>query len=95
MVKTLAILVIILGVVSIAIGGVFVGQGFAKNDLIVTAMQQEQIFQRFYQGERGPRQSSASVGLGLAFCKLAVEAHGGRIFVDANEPRGSVFTVEI
>ena len=43
MVKSLAILVIILGVVSIAIGGVFVGQGFAKNDLLVTAMQQEQI----------------------------------------------------
>jgi two-component system sensor histidine kinase/response regulator len=35
------------------------------------------------------------VGLGLAFCKMAVEAHGGRIFVDANEPKGSVFTVEI
>jgi len=35
------------------------------------------------------------VGLGLAFCKLAVEAHGGRISVRANEPRGSIFTVEI
>jgi two-component system sensor histidine kinase/response regulator len=35
------------------------------------------------------------VGLGLAFCKMAVEAHGGRIFVDANEPEGSIFTVEI
>ena len=34
------------------------------------------------------------VGLGLAFCKLAVEAHGGRIFVGANEPQGSIFTVE-
>ena len=43
MVKTLAILVIILGIASIAIGGVFVGQGFAKNDLLVTAMQDEQI----------------------------------------------------
>jgi two-component system sensor histidine kinase/response regulator len=35
------------------------------------------------------------VGLGLAFCKMVVEAHGGHIFVDANEPKGSVFTVEI
>ncbi len=37
----------------------------------------------------------AQVGLGLTFCKLAVEAHGGRIFVEANQPRGAVFTVEI
>jgi two-component system sensor histidine kinase/response regulator len=35
------------------------------------------------------------VGLGLAFCRMAVEAHGGRMFVDANEPQGSIFTVEI
>jgi signal transduction histidine kinase len=41
--------------------------------------------------EDGARQ----VGPGLAFCKMAVEAHGGCIFVDANEPEGSIFTVEI
>jgi len=35
------------------------------------------------------------IGLGLAFCKMVVEAHGGRIFVQPNEPRGSVFIVEI
>ncbi|NEO67576.1 MAG: sensor histidine kinase, partial [Moorea sp. SIO4G2] len=34
-------------------------------------------------------------GLGLTFCKMAVEAHGGRIFVENNQPSGSVFTVEI
>jgi len=41
--KILAIFVIVLGVAGIAIGGVFVGQGFAKDNLLRTAMEQEQI----------------------------------------------------
>jgi two-component system sensor histidine kinase/response regulator len=36
-----------------------------------------------------------SVGLGLAFCKLAVEAHGGTIAVEDAVPRGSVFYFEL
>ena len=36
-----------------------------------------------------------STGLGLAFCKLAVEAHGGVLFVRAGEPRGSVFVFDL
>jgi hypothetical protein len=43
MVKGLSFLVIVLGIVSIVIGGIFLGQAFAKNNLLVTAMQQEQI----------------------------------------------------
>jgi signal transduction histidine kinase len=36
-----------------------------------------------------------SVGLGLAFCRLAVAAHGGKIWVEDAEPRGSRFVVEL
>jgi len=32
-------------------------------------------------------------GLGLTFCRLAIEAQGGRIWVEGNEPRGSRFHV--
>jgi signal transduction histidine kinase len=35
------------------------------------------------------------IGLGLTFCKMAVDAHQGRIFVEPNEPVGSIFTVEL
>jgi len=36
-----------------------------------------------------------SSGLGLAFCKLAVEVQGGAIRVEDGTPRGSVFVVEL
>lgn len=40
-------------------------------------------------------EESFGKGLGLAFCRMAVEAHGGRITVEDNPPKGSVFVVEI
>ncbi len=37
----------------------------------------------------------SQVGLGLPFCRLAAEAHNGRIWVEDNQPHGSIFTVEL
>lgn len=54
----------------------------------------ETIFDKFKIVATG-RRDVKQVGLGLAFCKMVVEAHNGRIFVTANKPRGSIFTVEL
>jgi len=54
----------------------------------------EQIFEPFVQvpGVAGRRRGT---GLGLAFAKLAVEAHGGRIWAEGREGGGTVFTMEL
>lgn len=56
----------------------------------------QKIFERFSQvpGVRGRRRGT---GLGLTFCKLAVEAHSGQIWVEPNAPGGSdfVFTLPV
>jgi len=46
------------------------------------------IFRKYASVQPG---GHASSGLGLTFCKLAVEAHGGRIWVESGEEGGSAF----
>lgn len=55
---------------------------------------QKNIFDKFKIVDLKKKQIP-QVGLGLAFCKLVVEAHGGHISVKDNIPKGSIFTVEI
>ena len=53
------------------------------------------LFEKFAGVHTRDRKASHSAGLGLAFCKLAVEAHGGTISVAAATPRGSIFAFEL
>lgn len=54
----------------------------------------ETIFDKFQIVATG-RRDVKQVGLGLAFCRLVVDAHNGRISVTANKPHGAIFTIEV
>ena len=54
--------------------------------------QREQVFERFRSGRDTATRTNR--GLGLAFCKLAVEAHGGRIWIEDGSP-GAIFCVRL
>jgi signal transduction histidine kinase len=45
----------------------------------------ERVFEAFYTTKSG------GLGMGLAICRSIIDAHGGRLRADANEPRGAVF----
>ncbi len=58
------------------------GPGIKKSD-------RKRVFQRFYSARHGS--VSGHSGLGLPFCKLAVEAHRGKIWVEDCDGSGSRF----
>jgi two-component system sensor histidine kinase/response regulator len=55
----------------------------------------ERIFDKFGQVESRKGGRTMSTGLGLAYCKLAIEAHGGRIGVESTVGRGSKFWITL
>ncbi|MEK7850242.1 MAG: ATP-binding protein [Deltaproteobacteria bacterium] len=56
------------------------GKGIPKNEL-------DRVFDEFYRGEGGEE----GTGLGLSICKRIVEIHGGRIWAESKEGKGSSF----
>jgi PAS domain S-box-containing protein len=51
----------------------------------------EKVFKRFYVVDKTLTRKGGGVGLGLSIAKAAVESHGGRIWVEDNQPNGAIF----
>ena len=63
------------------------GYGIPASDL-------KHIFKRFYRGKASTGEQPG-MGLGLAYVKLLIDAHGGDISVESTEGKGTCFTIRL
>ena len=62
----------------------------------IAAADQKRVFEKFARLKAGGHRPSG-LGIGLAFCRTAVQAHGGSIWIESEEGKGSrfVFTLPL
>jgi heavy metal sensor kinase len=53
------------------------------------------VFDRFYRADPSRSRDGGGSGLGLAICSEIARAHGGRVWVDSAEGRGSAFSIAL
>ena len=53
------------------------------------------IFDRFYRVDGARSREAGGSGLGLAICREIASAHGGRVWVESEEGRGSAFSLAL
>lgn len=75
-----------------------------RRDVVVTVAdtgigipsgERDKVFDAFYQVDSSSTRVYGGTGLGLSIVKRIVEAHGGEVHVEANQPHGAVFVVTL
>lgn len=52
------------------------------------------VFDKFTRLKKKDKQV-AGTGLGLAICKIVIERHKGKVFIEDNQPKGTIFKIEL
>ena len=53
--------------------------------------QLERVFEKYHRAPDGQSEVIPGTGMGLTFCRLAVDAHGGRIWAESAPGQGTAF----
>jgi signal transduction histidine kinase len=61
------------------------GVGIARDEI-------GKLFEKYHQASSAAASAQKGTGLGLLICKMIVEAHGARIWVESEQGKGSTFT---
>ena len=72
-----------------------VGVTVTDNGPGIPADARPHIFDRFYRADRARGRDGGGSGLGLAICREIASAHGGRVWVDSEEGKGSAFSLAL
>ncbi|MDT8286126.1 MAG: HAMP domain-containing sensor histidine kinase [Elusimicrobiales bacterium] len=69
--------------------------GVSDNGAGIAPEHVKKVFEKYFRVEGQEAQSRKGSGIGLYFCRLAVEAHGGKIVIDSAPGRGTTVTFDL
>lgn len=64
------------------------GVGISEND-------RKMVFERFFKGDGADKETYPGFGIGLYICSRIMKRHGGEIWVEENEEKGSTFSLSL
>lgn len=67
----------------------------ADTGIGIPVAERTKVFEAFYQVDSSSTREYGGTGLGLSIVKRIVDAHGGQVRVEGNEPSGTVFVVTL
>lgn len=61
----------------------------------ISAQDEVEVFKKFYRSGSEETRNTKGTGLGLYIVKNLVKMHGGQIKISTNQPKGSIFTIQL